>query len=361
MARWSLLVCWSTLQATAVAESCASLQCVAIYRSDASCQCFPGCEVYNNCCSDFKEVCMNSKGEFMPAHAYKEVTTTTTEYIEHKPLISTPVDHASRSQALRKVAGNCRSFGCGVFAAAHNCQCNDGCVAHGSCCDDFQAICPDLFAKSGAGSCRGSCGIWDARRQCQCDAECYLHGNCCHDFAAHCKQEGRAASCKALGCGTFGAQNFCQCNAACAAFGSCCEDYAEYCNTGSCATYGCGPFHAGHSCQCNPGCERFGNCCGDFQHVCEGASGFSEGSRLSCAEVGCNFVSGRACQCNSGCQMHGNCCIDFESTCSLPKEPLGSCAVFGCIEFREGNDCQCSPECQAHGNCCPDAFRCREL
>ena len=38
---------------------------------------------------------MNSKGEFMPAHAYKEVTTTTTEYIEHKPLISTPVDHVA--------------------------------------------------------------------------------------------------------------------------------------------------------------------------------------------------------------------------------------------------------------------------
>mmetsp|Transcript_15941 Transcript_15941/g.22300 ORF Transcript_15941/g.22300 Transcript_15941/m.22300 type:complete len:80 (+) Transcript_15941:2-241(+) len=60
------------------------------------------------------------------------------------------------------------------------------------------------------------------------------------------------------------------------------------------------------------------------------------------------------CQCNDECARRGDCCADYEATCHLPKEPLGSCAIFGCIGFRQGNDCQCDPGCQKHGNCCGD-------
>eukprot|EP00435_Cladocopium_sp_Y103_P070256 s724_g34.t2 len=68
-----LMVCPSL----SAGESCEQLKCVAVYRQSDPCQCFPGCETYGNCCSDFKAVCMsleNSKEEFRPANP-QEVPT----------------------------------------------------------------------------------------------------------------------------------------------------------------------------------------------------------------------------------------------------------------------------------------------
>lgn len=306
---------------------CQQLKCVAVYRESDPCQCFPGCETYGNCCSDFKAVCMNSKEEFRPANPMEVPTEAPTTPKPHA--FAAPVHHFA-APAAEKVAnvvtGNCAKFGCGgPYNPGHSCQCNAACLNHGSCCNDFASHCRSTAAESHA-------------------------------------QSSPRASCAHYGCGSFQKTQSCHCNKQCTVFGSCCHDYAEKCaKHATCKAYGCGTYRRFHACQCNADCSLHGNCCQDFHEECKGSPGKAAhhyghyGSGTSCAIIGCRkFIAGQPCQCNAGCHHHSNCCPDYDATCGLPAGPLGRCSVFGCIEYRAANDCQCNKDCLKHNTCCPD-------
>eukprot|EP00434_Breviolum_minutum_P032225 symbB.v1.2.028500.t3/scaffold2988.1/size65815/2 len=312
------------------AESCESLKCVAVYRESAPCQCFPGCEVYGNCCSDFKTVCMNSKDEFQAANPQQiptQITTVAPPKLvlpEIEPEVA-PEQHEALDPEVQKprvVTGSCATFGCGAYSS---------------------------------------------RQPCQCDAGCLTHGNCCHDFAEKCKSVSTAetpesvathGSCASYGCGSFKKTQTCQCNEECTVFGSCCHDYAATCaKYVTCKAYGCGTYRKFYVCQCDAECEEHGNCCPDFQQHCmkemEQIKDTNFGFGTSCAIIGCGkFLSGKPCQCNAGCHHHSNCCPDYDATCGLPSRGLGRCAVLGCIDYRENNDCQCNQDCMKYNTCC---------
>ncbi|CAE7318103.1 PRG4 [Symbiodinium natans] len=363
MASWCLLLLAASA-ASAAAQLCKDQGCIAVFRSGAECQCFPGCDVYEDCCSDYATECFDSKGRFRTTVTGDEFASQSSTTSHHPQL-----RHKSWStSSLRSASASCVDRGCSQeFEPDQPCQCNSACVNHDSCCHDFLKVCgakisaghPDVPE----GSCRtyGCADTYVGGQSCQCNPGCTLHNNCCQDYSDECPSQSQGAlhgaGCKSYGCGPFDAAQSCQCNEVCLNHGNCCEDYQATCaantkaTSASCSSYGCGPFSVHQACQCNAGCLQHRNCCPDFEAQCLSQNRVQ--GRSSCAELGCGS-SGPLCQCNEGCMKKGDCCADYEATCHLPKQPLGSCAILGCITFRQGNDCQCNVGCEKHGNCCVD-------
>lgn len=51
------------------------------------------------------------------------------------------LDQASHGESAPLPAA-CNALGCGRnFEPSHPCQCNEACIAHGNCCDDYEVIC----------------------------------------------------------------------------------------------------------------------------------------------------------------------------------------------------------------------------
>lgn len=274
--------------------NCQQLKCVAVYRESDPCQCFPGCETYGNCCSDFQAVCMNSKEEFRPADPQEVPTEAPTTPKPHA--FAAPVHHFA-APAAEKVAevitGNCAKFGCGgPYHPGHSCQCNAACLNHGSCCHDFTTHCKSTAAEShaqspkpGSGSCADyGCDSFEKTQSCQCNADCSLHGNCCPDFHEECKgSAGKVA-----------------------------HNYGHYGSGTSCAIIGCGKFIAGQPCQCNAGCHHHSNCCPDYDATC----GLPAGPLGRCSVFGCiEYRAANDCQCNKDCLKHNTCCPDYMALC----------------------------------------------
>jgi len=110
-------------------------------------------------------------------------------------------------------AMSCAEYGCGPnFIWGQGCQCSAECEMWGSCCEDFERVCPIagapdpepgapsspvLHAPAGpaspsSSSTQGSCALYGCggryhrSRSCQCNKRCSRHGNCCADYAEQC-------------------------------------------------------------------------------------------------------------------------------------------------------------------------------
>ncbi|HLV64897.1 MAG TPA: hypothetical protein VKY73_03765 [Polyangiaceae bacterium] len=132
-------------------------------------------------------------------------------------------DVAAKSQAICPIGpafpscyGKCGALVCSPIDPNACCSCDDGCVARGDCCCDFEDHCP----QSEPTSCEGHCG-GSSPDGCECDAGCMGRGDCCDDFATAC------ASCEGF-CGGS-APTGCFCDALCTGFGDCCSDFAGEC------------------------------------------------------------------------------------------------------------------------------------
>jgi len=78
--------------------SCASYGCVG-YVPSHDCQCNSECTRFNNCCSDYSDLCSSSTGP------------------------------------------SCAFYGCVGYEPAHECQCNSKCVDFNNCCSDYSGLC----------------------------------------------------------------------------------------------------------------------------------------------------------------------------------------------------------------------------
>ena len=157
---------------------------------------------------------------------------------------------------------------CGDVDPELPCQCNDGCVAFGDCCEDRCDVCEELpSCKPVVGSCAGRCGAaYDPAQTCQCNSACVDFGNCCEDICDVC---GESAPCKPI--------------------------------APSCAGRCDAPFDPSAPCQCNAECANFGNCCADICLEC-----------LDSSPAACQFCALPAfrplyCPCSSGSQCDGTC------------------------------------------------------
>ena len=54
-----------------------------------------------------------------------------------------------------------------------SCQCNDACVEHNDCCDDYAFLCGSCYDKCDSG--------YDPSFRCQCNDKCEKYNNCCKD------------------------------------------------------------------------------------------------------------------------------------------------------------------------------------
>lgn len=93
-------------------DQCSSIGCFADYNPSLSCQCNSLCERYNNCCSDFWNLCKFGNGNPDPTPA--------------------PAPPAT----------GCSAYGCFTdYDRSRPCQCNERCGTYGNCCDDFASKC----------------------------------------------------------------------------------------------------------------------------------------------------------------------------------------------------------------------------
>merc|ERR1712217_801330 len=75
----------------------------------------------------------------------------------------------------------CAKLGCGNHDTT--CWCNKECKQHGSCCPDYDAVCPPSPAKKSTCATL-KCGNHDST--CWCNTECKKHNSCCPDYDSVC-------------------------------------------------------------------------------------------------------------------------------------------------------------------------------
>ncbi|CAE7542391.1 PRG4 [Symbiodinium sp. CCMP2456] len=366
----------AVLAASAAAQLCKDQGCIPVFRSGARCQCFPGCDRYEDCCSDFSTECFDSAGQFRTTVVVEggfesKTETTSRPPRPPRPQHRKPVVHSSPFHSE-----SCATRGCSSdFEPERPCQCNADCTLHDSCCHDFAESCGTTSAESTeTRSCRAyGCGeLYVKGQNCQCNPSCKRHDDCCPDYRTVCPGQASGGSCKSYGCRELYVDGqTCQCNPSCTQHDDCCADYRSVCphqaSSGSCKSYGCGAFDQAQSCQCNEACLDHGSCCSDYRATCAAtgtgveATGASSGSvKASCAAYGCvPFDAHNDCQCDSECLRHKNCCPDFAAHCSsrpirAPQHGPGSCAELGCDSFSPAAMCQCNDECARRGDCCAD-------
>lgn len=158
-----------------------------------------------------------------------------------------PCPKVGGANASTPTKEGCASYGCVAYTPSNACQCNGGCVAHGSCCSDYKAFCAMPLTTPRPTPRKESCAVYGcvaytASNLCQCNAECGSYANCCNDYRAICQNVGGASaphsaprptptkpSCAGYGCVAYTPSNACQCNAECGTYGSCCSDHEAVC------------------------------------------------------------------------------------------------------------------------------------
>lgn len=112
------------LMAGLIGHSCATFGCSAAYVAGQSCQCNVACSRFGNCCLDYRRVC---------------VTSTTTSTVTSSSTTMTATSSTRTTTTTTRLG--CGHYECVPYDAAHECQCNLGCAAHGTCCWDYQHVC----------------------------------------------------------------------------------------------------------------------------------------------------------------------------------------------------------------------------
>ncbi|XP_072238391.1 uridylate-specific endoribonuclease A isoform X1 [Leuresthes tenuis] len=111
--------------------------------SSYSCQCNSACERYNDCCSDYTEIC---------------------------------------AAAETSCSGRCGE----TYNSQNKCHCNSKCSQHNNCCSDYAKLCGNAET-----SCSGRCGeAYNSQNKCHCNSKCSQHNNCCSDYAKLCDSDG---------------------------------------------------------------------------------------------------------------------------------------------------------------------------
>ena len=299
---------------------------------------------------------------------------------------------------------------CGQELPKGLCQCHEGCVKEGTCCEDFCAVCGDVIASACCtpscdgkapgssddcggicdgpptdGSCWKLCGVFDGTKSCQCNPECMEDQTCCDDFCDLCEDTYPTACClpqcdgKSMGspdecggycatnssatplsckgsCGVFDAESACQCDQNCLQEKSCCADFCESC-----------PGIASEDC-CIPNCKSSasglpdgcGGICGGCTPMCEGkAPGSDDGCGNPCDA--CEPGTDPNCcvpQCDNKAPGEADGCDGVCAPCDPLTDPL--CCLPDCTGKSDGSPDGCGGVCatcdpSTDPNCClPD-------
>jgi len=369
-----------------------------------SCGCYEGCEEWNNCCEDKKDVCSQNN------------TQGGAQQAEEKPVDSC-ANRCEEDEHFDFV-----KFSCGCYAT---------CEEWGDCCQDRKDVCSQNNTQGGAqdktaehvsaiaaGSCANRCGeeeYYNFRKfTCGCYEGCAEWNDCCEDANQVCAidtvkkstdqvSEAAKSSC-ANRCGEEEHYNFrkftCGCYEGCEEWRDCCEDAQEVCAiktaensmmnhvsddrnfaSMSCADR-CGEEEHYNwrkfACGCYEGCEEWRDCCEDAQDVCNiNTAGnsvtnqVSDVAKSSCANRCDNdgYYNFRkfTCGCYDGCAEWNDCCEDASDVCNIntmegvvDKASIVSknscanrCDNDGYYNFRKFT-CGCYEGCEEWRDCCHD-------
>ena len=173
----------------------------------ALCQCDPNCKQYNDCCSDYDQVC---GGSTPPGP-----TGPSGNALECGPLIDCLVV-ASNQQAVNNCYESATQDAISKYQVLDQCLNGAGCYSvqtqaaweqcvNGTCASAYTGC---VGSSPSTNSCAGSCGqFMGATAICQCDDLCSQYGDCCADYASVCGGTGPGVppdnSGGALGCGEY--------------------------------------------------------------------------------------------------------------------------------------------------------------
>eukprot|EP00929_Paragymnodinium_shiwhaense_P047680 TRINITY_DN2417_c0_g3_i1.p1 TRINITY_DN2417_c0_g3~~TRINITY_DN2417_c0_g3_i1.p1 ORF type:complete len:1152 (-),score=360.86 TRINITY_DN2417_c0_g3_i1:427-3882(-) len=323
----------------ASAGSCKSMGCVA-FQHGRACQCNEGCHKWNDCCSDFEDVCGKN------AHAKEAANASTTASN------SSSTDSTTTKPSTK---GKCADFGCGGFyQLSRSCQCTARCGQFGNCCDDYESVCgkhqPDSCKKQGCTS------IYQVHRTCQCTPRCHVFNNCCSDYESQCGATHKPKpNSTAVNSSSSSSSNS-----------------TAHASSGSCAEYGCVGYKPLHKCQCSSGCKKHNNCCKDYESKCVAASkpvpGNVTAPKGSCAKYGCqgNFKEfmkkGHASlvetdsEWHHGGGHHGGYHPPAHHWHAPAHHQYHPVPHPYHPHYQPPSHCQCHPKCTIDGTCCTDYF-----
>jgi hypothetical protein len=199
-------------------------------------------------------------------------------------------------------------------------------------------------------SCVGRCGVMDVEMSCQCDDGCVTRGDCCEDLCDACADNPNVPTaclpcepeCTDSVCGDDG------CGGSCGACQGCDGPEASLCNGGTCIQICC-PSCEGMLCGsdgCGGSCGECPGCDGPDDQLCvEGAC--QEACCTTCASLG--YACG-----DDGCGHECGTCGGAQDVCTLgqcmcvPDCTSNICGPDGCGQSC-GNAQLCAPEAKITG------------
>ena len=169
----------------------------------ALCQCDPNCKQYQDCCSDYDQVCGGTNAPTEPTPGTLEcaglidcLVVAVTQQEVNSCYSAATSDASSKFQQLDQ---------CLNAAGCYNQQSQAGweqCV-NGSCASPYDGCVGSSTPTTS--SCVGNCGEYlGSTSLCQCDPDCTQYGDCCGDYASVCGgTTGPGNPGGTLGCGEY--------------------------------------------------------------------------------------------------------------------------------------------------------------